>query len=167
MSPGDFEAQALKRIQQEGVEVDALSFAAVFDLLRLSNRFVQDFEAVAHRPLGISWAGFRVLFCVWIAGSIEPRRLARLCAVSRPTMSSVLNTLERDGMLSRTPSPEDGRAVTVVLSTKGRRTARRAFVAQHGRERDWLNGVSKQDLSITVRVLRALLATTLDPTGQI
>ena len=62
-----FEKRALARLGEEAeTVVDPAVFAATFDLFRVANRLMYDFEANVHRPLGMSWAGFRVLFCTWI-----------------------------------------------------------------------------------------------------
>ena len=105
----------------------------------------------------MSWAGFRVLFCTWIEGQAEPRALARLCAVSRGTVSSVLNTLERDGLVRRRRQSTDGRVVTVTITAKGRRRVKKAFALQHARERQWLGNLDRQTVAALVETLRHLL----------
>jgi hypothetical protein len=73
----------------------------VFDLTRLHSRLAQDFDAL-HRRRGWTWAGFRIMNVLWALGPIELRDLARLAGASRAATSSVLNTLERDGLVTRT-----------------------------------------------------------------
>ena len=153
-----FEKRALARLADEaGTAVDPAVFAATFDLFRVANRLMYDFETNVHRPLGMSWAGFRVLFCTWIEGEAEPSQLARLCAVSRGTVSSVLNTLERDGLIGRRRQSADRRLVTVVITEKGRRRVREAFERQHAREHRWLGALDRQTITDLVALLRHLL----------
>ena len=153
-----FETRALARIADEAeTAVDPAVFAATFDLIRLANRLMYDFETNVHRPLGMSWAGFRVLFCTWIEDEVEPRELARLCAVSRGTVSSVLNTLERDALVQRRRQSADRRVVTVTITEKGRRRVREAFGRQHAREHQWLGDLDPQTISGLVALLRHLL----------
>ena len=152
-----FETRALTRLAEEAESVDPTVFAATFDLIRVANRLMYDFEVNVHRPLGMSWAGFRVLFCTWVEKEVEPRELARLCAVSRGTVSSVLNTLERDGLLSRRRESADRRIVTVEITEKGRRRVKRAFQLQHEREHRWLSDIDQQTIERFVATLRHLL----------
>lgn len=153
-----FEGRALARLADEaGTAVDSTVFAATFDLFRVANRLMYDFEANVHRPLGMSWAGFRVLFCAWIEKEVEPRELAKLCAVSRGTVSSVLNTLERDGLVKRRRQSTDRRVVTVVITAKGRRQVKKAFELQHTREHQWLGDIDRQTLTGFVEILRYVL----------
>ena len=156
--PRAFEKRALARLGEEAeTVVDPAVFAATFDLFRVANRLMYDFEANVHRPLGMSWAGFRVLFCTWIEKEVEPRELARLCAVSRGTVSSVLNTLERDGLIRRRRQSADRRLVTVVITEKGRRRVKEAFQLQHAREHQWLGDLDRQTITGLVALLRHLL----------
>ena len=153
-----FERRALTRLAEEAeTVVDPAVFAVTFDLIRVANRLMYDFETNVHRPLGISWAGFRVLFCTWIEQEVEPRELAKLCAVSRGTVSSVLNTLERDGLVRRRRQSADRRVVTVVITDKGRRRVKEAFELQHAREHQWLGDLDRQAIAGLLALLRHLL----------
>ncbi len=153
-----FERRALARLAGEAeTALDLAVFAATFDLIRAANRLMYDFETSVHRPLGMSWAGFRVLFCTWIEGEVEPRMLAGLCAVSRGTVSSVLNTLERDGLVKRRRQSADGRVVTVTVTAHGRQRVKKAFALQHAREHQWLGGLDRQTVAALVETLRHLL----------
>ena len=152
-----FESRVLARLEEENEPVDPIVFAATFDLIRVANRLMYDFETNVHRPLGMSWAGFRVLFCTWIEKEIEPRELARLCAVSRGTVSSVLNTLERDGLAQRQRKSADRRVVTVSITGKGRQKVKEAFRRQHEREHQWMFDVERQTLDAFVTTLQRLL----------
>ena len=153
-----FERQVLARLAAEAeTEVDPAVFAATFDLFRVANRLMYDFETAVHRPLGMTWAGFRVLFCAWVEEEVEPRELARLCAVSRGTVSSVLNTLERDGLIGRRRQSADRRVVTVAITEKGRQRVKEAFQRQHARERQWLADLDRETVTDLVALLRHLL----------
>jgi DNA-binding MarR family transcriptional regulator len=51
--------------------------------------------------------------------------LARIEAVTQPTMTTLVTRLERDGLVARSPDPDDARAVRVVITEEGlRRLAR-------------------------------------------
>jgi DNA-binding MarR family transcriptional regulator len=48
-----------------------------------------------------------------------PAELADLASVSRATITGLLDTLERDGFVSRLPDPTDRRQMSVHLTAKG------------------------------------------------
>jgi DNA-binding MarR family transcriptional regulator len=110
----------------------------MFNLMRLTTRLTRDFEAT-HRPVGWTWAGFRIANLLWAAGDLEPRDLARLSGSSRASISSALNTLESGGYIRRTIRATNRRSIVVSLTEKGRQELKRAIAAQADRERAWLD----------------------------
>jgi DNA-binding MarR family transcriptional regulator len=56
--------------------------------------------------------------------------ISKLLQVTSPTVTQIINTLEKDGLVERTVDPEDRRAVKIKLSEAGMETtekARKAF----------------------------------------
>lgn len=157
-----FEAQAAARIDELG-DLDQGTFAAMFNLFRVSARLIGDLEQEVYRPAGLSAAGFRVLFTVWVFGELEPRRIADLSGVSRAAVSSVLNTLERDGFAERKRESADRRLVTVRLTGEGERRLVETYRAQNRREQALLAPLSPQRLEGFSRSMRQLLDAPLPP----
>jgi DNA-binding MarR family transcriptional regulator len=62
-------------------------------------------------------------------GPLRLSELARREAVTAPTMSRVLAALDEQGLVIRTPDPQDARGVRIVLSEEG--AARLAEVRSH------------------------------------
>ena len=62
-------------------------------------------------------------------GPLRLSELARREAVTAPTMSRVLAALDEQGLVIRTPDPNDARGVQIVLSDEG--AARLAEVRSH------------------------------------
>lgn len=127
-------------------------------IIRAGNRLQQDLEMNVHRPAGMTWAAFRVLFVIRSVGRTSPRDLARLSSISTASASSVLNTLERYGMITRTRDASDGRGVTVSLTDEGERAVRELFVRNNNRTGQWVAIFSDEEK----RTLTALLHRLLD-----
>src|SRR5699024_8128679 len=89
-------------------------------LVRAANLLANDLDSTVWRNFGLTYAGHRVLFVVWAVGPLSPREIARYASVSRASISSVINTLERDGFVDRERTSEDRRLVTVRLTERGR-----------------------------------------------
>ncbi|NND74075.1 MAG: MarR family transcriptional regulator [Ilumatobacter sp.] len=159
----DFEVLARRRVVELGDDIDLDAFAAMFDLFRVSARVIGDLENTVHRPIGLSIAGFRVLFTVWVHGSLEPREIARLSGVSRAAVSGVVNTLERDGFAARQRVQADGRLVTVSVTPAGSTKLREAYRLQHARERELFAALPASELAQFTTTMRTLLAAR--PTG--
>lgn len=152
---------AAQRVHELVDDADPGAFAASFNLFRLSSKLLQDLETTVHRPRGLSLAGFRVLFTVWIHDQLEPRELARLSGVSRAAVSGVLKTLERDGLIERTREQADRRLVTVRLTDQGERLLRETYSEQNRRERDHYRSLEPEQLAMFGAIMQKLLATPL------
>lgn len=153
-SSEDFEALVVERLSWLTPDLDAGAYAMAFNVIRLANRMVADLESEVHSEAGWSWAGFRILFAVLVHGELEPREISRLSDVTRASVSSVLNTLERDGLVVRLRESEDRRLVTVRLTELGSRKIVEAYAAHNARETKWssvLTDDERQQLTSLVR----------------
>ena len=153
-----FEQAAVDAVDDavEGADLEALRVS--FDLIRASTRLVQRLEAEVHRPAGWSMAGFRVMFCVWVGGELAPNEIARLSGLSRAAVSSVLNTLERDGLVERSRESDDRRVVTVRLSDDGATRLVAAYERQNEVEQDFFGTLSADERRRLAADLMGLLA---------
>lgn len=79
--------------------------------------------------LGIGPAGLSALSVLVFGGPRSVGALARAEQVRLPTMSRLVASLERDGLVTRVPDPRDGRSAIVHPTGVGRSVLRR------GRER--------------------------------
>ena len=147
-------ARSSAKTLDPGVDLDILT--AALNIVRVSSLLVNDLESRVHRPSGWTWAGFRVMFVVFVAGTAEPREVARLAGVSRASVSGVLNTLERDRLIVRHRSSVDGRIVTVHLTERGRRATVDAFRQNHDLEREWFAGLTPAELETLIGLLHRL-----------
>jgi DNA-binding MarR family transcriptional regulator len=127
----------------------------VFNLTRLHHRLSRDFEGL-HRRRGWTWAGFRIMNVLWAVGAAELRDVARLSGASRAAVSSALNTLERDGLVSRMRESADRRLVRLELTEHGRSALREAMREQAGREREWLAALGPTEHQQLSALLAAL-----------
>lgn len=59
--------------------------------------------------------------CCPIGGPHSPAELADAAGVTRATMTGLIDTLERDGLVRREPDPNDRRMMWVQLTPKGER----------------------------------------------
>jgi len=97
------------------VVADRLHSAAIH-LLRTLRREDQ--------ALGVGPAKLSALSVLVFGGPRSIGALARAEQVRLPTMSRLVSALERDGLATRTPDPEDGRASRVHPTARGRTVLR-------------------------------------------
>jgi DNA-binding MarR family transcriptional regulator len=99
-------------VAEVGTVADRLHSAAIRLLRRLR---------VEDEALGVSSPRLSALSVVVAVGPIGIGALAAAEGVAAPTMSRLVDGLERDGLVARGPDPDDARGVLVRPTPKGRR----------------------------------------------
>jgi DNA-binding MarR family transcriptional regulator len=135
----------------------------VTDLSRLDARLVQDFERNVHRPLGLTWAGFRILNTLWVFDGLAQQEIGRLSGSTRASVSSALETLENRGLVARQRAEGDRRQLIVELTPQGLDTLQQAIAAQTLREQAWTAVLRDDQLSELVHLLRILVGQETPP----
>ena len=78
------------------------------------------------RPHGVGIGQWAVLMFLWARDGISQAELSRLVAIEPPTMVRTIDRMVRDGLVTRAPDPQDGRASRIHLTDRGRSIARPA-----------------------------------------
>ena len=128
--------ECLLEASKEFPDLDPTAAEAFLHLLRTSDEVF----SVTDRNLGdhnISHGRFGVLMLLWqggqprpaspmapdlcVSGPRTPAELADAAGVTRATMTGLIDTLERDGYVTREPDPDDRRQMSVLLTSAGER----------------------------------------------
>lgn len=147
-----------ERLAEELDDIDAEASRVIISLNRAANLVIYDLEASVHRPRGLSWSAFRLLFVLWLAGPLEPGRAAKLVGMSRAAVSNLSNTLTTKGMLHKRPSDVDGRTILLELSEEGIAYTRTAFKEQNQQESKWASGLTDVEQKLLVMLLEKLMS---------
>lgn len=149
----------LTRAAALGIDSEADLAAMDFGLtiVRAGNRLQQDLEQQVHRPSGMTWAAFRVLFTIRSVGSVSPMKLAHLSNTSAASISSVLKTLDGYGMITRTADQSDGRAVLLSLTPEGERAVAQLFTQNNTRVAQWATRFTAEEREQIVSLLQRVL----------
>lgn len=111
------------------------------------------------RALGVGPAKLSALSVLVFGGPRSIGALARAEQVRLPTMSRLVAALERDGLATRTPDPEDGRASRVHPTARGRsvlRQGRARRVATLARRLEQLPEADRALLSRAAELIEGL-----------
>ena len=76
-------------------------------------------------PRDMSRSAASVLKTLLDNGPTRITELAKSEAVTQPSMTTLVTRLERDGLVTRTPDPDDARAVRVEITDEGLQRAAR------------------------------------------
>ncbi len=92
----------------------------LFDANAQLSRFCRIYmQAKADMPIRPSEMVVLNIVCT-VAGPHTPVSLAKALCVSRPMIAAHLNALASRGLISRVPSPEDGRSFYIMPNKRGR-----------------------------------------------
>lgn len=108
------------------------------------------------RDLGLTVAQARLLVMLGTEVPWEPSDLARHLELSRQAMSSAVNHLEREGLVSRVHSPTDRRRVFVEFTPRGRRIFLRLRAGHHRMHQQINRRFSGAEREAAVRLLATI-----------
>jgi MarR family transcriptional regulator, 2-MHQ and catechol-resistance regulon repressor len=154
------ELAVLARVAELPVDVDVEAMAVIANVWRAAQEARAQLERRVLRPQRVSWGGFSLLFNLWISGPdhpMETRALAVSIGCARPSVSSLCDTLERDGLIRRQGDTNDRRLVRVALTGSGRRLIEELFPRFNAGEAELVGGLSEEDRRQLATLLRRLL----------
>lgn len=151
------ELDVLHRVAELPVDVDLEAMAVISNVWRAAQAARAQLERRVLRPEGVSWGGFSLLFNLWIWGPMETRALAASIGCARPSVSSLCDTLERDGLVARRGDTSDRRLVRVALTDAGRGLIQDLFPRFNAGEAELVGGLSEGERRQLATLLRRLL----------
>jgi DNA-binding MarR family transcriptional regulator len=141
-----------------GLPIDMDSMAAVQNIYRAANTVRNHVERTVLAPHDLTWTGWVVLWVVWIWGDIETRHVAAEAGISKGTLTGVIGTLEKRGLLARRTHPDDARRVLVALTAKGRKLMITLFPKFNAEEAFVTSALSTAETTTLARSLRKVVA---------
>jgi len=109
------------RLTELGIDhdIDVVSMAAVANVFRVASAARSRFERTVLAPAGLSFTAFTVLWVLWVWGELESRHVAVEAGITKGTLTGVVTTLERRGLVSRRSNEQDRRQVLVSSTADG------------------------------------------------
>ena len=139
-----------------GLPLDLRSLLAVSNIFRAATAVRNHMERTILSEQQLSWSAFVVLFVLRVWGEQESHRLAVEAGITSGTLTGVLNTLERKGLVERSSHATDGRRVVVSATAAGRDAVDRIMPVFNEHESMVTGGLSetqRDDLSSMLRVI--------------
>lgn len=150
-------------------DIDTCGMEVLGRARRIVLRSRPTIEAVFARH-GMDAGEFDVLSTLRRSGppyALRPTELYRSLMISSGGLTDRLNRLARAGMITRPPSPEDGRSLLVQLTDKGRAAAEAAFREDMGVEAAMLAVLDDAERKALADLLRKLaLGMEASPDGE-
>jgi DNA-binding MarR family transcriptional regulator len=142
-------------MSQEGVGVD-LETSLGYLLKEASSALRTAMEEVL-RPLGMSVTHYSCLELLSQRPGLSNSELARGAFVTRQTMNVLLQTLERDGYVTRPAQAPVGKVLPARLTPRGRRSLEKASAAVRSVEARMLADLTETEQSHAFRTLQRMI----------
>jgi DNA-binding MarR family transcriptional regulator len=132
-----------------------LAVSVVGRFFRLAPRLM-DIQDRGAREYGLGFARGRVLWALHASGPVLMRALSQALGISTRTVTGLVDALEADGWVTRTPHPEDRRATIISLTQAANIALARLREFYAALSHDLLGDIPEEDLETTRRVMTTL-----------
>jgi DNA-binding MarR family transcriptional regulator len=126
-------------------------------LARASHQVSREFHAQL-RPQGLSVAQWRVLAALSDSGGVSLTELAEIVLFKQPTLTKVIDRMERDGWVKRLIDRADRRRLRIVITARGAAVVSGLLSKAKSHEAAVLASYSSAEIDNLKRILRQLLA---------
>ena len=127
-------------------------------LISLAARGFARLSEARLKPLGFGVGHLPVLIALQNGKASTQRDLARFAKVEQPPMAQMLARMERDGLIQRTPHPQDGRSSRIVLTKAAQARMPNAIETLFEGNREALDGFTDTEATQLVALLTRLIA---------
>lgn len=114
------------------------------------------------RPLGMSVTHYACLELLAQRPGLSNSELARGAFVTRQSMNVLLQTLEREGSVTRPAQAPVGKVLPTRLTPRGRRSLAKATIAVRSVEIRMLDGITETEQSHAFRILQSMIRSLRD-----
>ncbi|PJR65800.1 hypothetical protein CWM52_07135 [Raoultella sp. T31] len=84
---------------------------------------------------------------------LSPLEMAKLTGVTKPTITSLITSLEKDGLIKRSSVPSDGRKLEITLTEEGRELIQKLFM-EHSQ---WIANITRNLTDMEMEALVQIL----------
>jgi DNA-binding MarR family transcriptional regulator len=153
--PWDPIAEAHRHWREHGWSTAADGMALVTSVMRTQQIMLSRVEA-ALKPFELTFARYEMLRLLSFArdGSLPMAAASARLQVHPTSVTSIVDRLERDGLVRRAAHPTDGRATLIEITPAGRTDVERATVALNANCFDDIR-IAPEDSAELIRILAA------------
>ena len=147
----------------DGRPLDFESLDAISNIYRAASSVRRNAEQALLSSYGLSWGGFTIMWVLWVWDEMETAQLATECDLAKGTLTGMLTTLEKQGLVKRTRMEHDKRRVLVSLTQPGTDTIAELFPRFNSFEGAMSNGLDSAEKRELARLLRVVITNATDP----
>ncbi|MFF5204422.1 MarR family winged helix-turn-helix transcriptional regulator [Streptosporangium sp. NPDC000396] len=148
--------QAQRQIARYGLDADPQAVLVAVRLMDAGARLDRASEVHFSR-FGLSTGRYRLLANLEDSdGEKAPSQLAKSLGVSRATVTGLVDGLEREGLVVRRASAEDGRGAVVVLTARGAQRLRDMAADHFARIQALVGGLTTDERGLFLDLLERI-----------
>ena len=133
--------------------------ATMSNVFRVATRFRSHVEREVLSQNNLSFSTFTILWITWIRGPQEFKELALDCGVSKGTMTGLIKSLTKNGLVERGEHASDGRRLMIKITPRGRALIKRIFPRVNRLESEITSELKVQEKRRIAELLRVILNT--------
>jgi DNA-binding MarR family transcriptional regulator len=137
---------------EQSPDGNILATEAVMNTVRTGDLLLDQIGRLL-RPLGVSSPGGLVLGLLRDHGPMAPSEIGDRLIVTRATVTGLVDSLERRGLVRRTPHPSDRRSLIVEITPEGLKVLAQIRATVHRQEKAWMSVLSDADLRKLINLL--------------
>ena len=117
-----------------------------------------NYLALQFDKFGLTVPQWRILLTLWQHPECRFGELAKLTSIEPPTLSRLLNGLEKSRLVKRERIAEDTRSVNVILTAAGATLFKKTIPFAHDTNAFYIEGLSATELTVLRRALAKIYA---------
>jgi MarR family transcriptional regulator, transcriptional regulator for hemolysin len=145
-------------MQADDGHADAEVLSTPGHLIGLAARGFARLSEARLEPLGFGIGHLPVLVALKTRRADTQRDLARFAQIQQPPMAQMLTRMERDGLIRRTPDPDDGRSSRIALTKLALARLPKAIATLLRGNHDATAGFTDEEVAQLVSMLERVIA---------
>ena len=137
--------------------LDFASLDAISNIYRAAGSIRSEAEREVLAEYGLSFGGFTILWVLWVWDEMETAQLAEQCSLAKGTLTGMLTTLEKRGLVTRSRVATDKRRVVVDLTAEGKTMIDTLFPKFNEFESEMSAGLDIDEKKELARLLRLVI----------
>ncbi|MBO0610367.1 MarR family winged helix-turn-helix transcriptional regulator [Myceligenerans salitolerans] len=132
------------------------------------NHLARVFEAALRTqiaPFGVAPGQFPALLCLFEEDGLTQAEMCSRVQIAQPTMAHTLRRMERDGLVTRTPVPEDGRSSRTWLTDHAREIEDDLVRIGRGINASAVTGLSEAEVEALLTSISVMIDNLTPPEG--
>ncbi|UQW97782.1 MarR family transcriptional regulator [Rummeliibacillus sp. G93] len=126
-------------------------------LLSVSQNKVFKYFSKLLEEYGVTPAQYGVLNCLWREGQLSPKQIGEMVHLEAPTVSGILDKMQKAGLIERSVDPNNRRNVLVIATQKSNEIREEVEVATNKLNDKVLQDLTQSDTEALKKALEAII----------